>query len=281
MEVVVVDNGSSRSNYSALTAEMPSDVTVIRSERNLGFAAGNNLGLRWESEFRPEFALLINNDVMMRVRHTAEALVAALQADTDRVASCPLVDDRTRGAPPETTHQVWRIPTLKECLVGYSWWLSRLPGLQEIASKFRYADLSPLPLGTVVDVETVNGSCFAIRMDFARDIGFLDEGTFLMFEEIILGYQIRRSGKKACIVTSTVVEHLQGSTTGHTAYRFRPHIYGEVVKSQVHYVRAYLGHSMPGVALLVSTRAIDFVGKMIQQAWRDIESVLPRGRPRD
>lgn len=57
-EVIVVDNGSADST-SELTRRILPSARLIRSERNLGFAGGNNLGFR---EARGEILILLNQD---------------------------------------------------------------------------------------------------------------------------------------------------------------------------------------------------------------------------
>ena len=58
LEIVIVDNGSARDEAAPLRERYP-DVKVLRSERNLGFAGGNNLGF---AAATGDYLLLLNND---------------------------------------------------------------------------------------------------------------------------------------------------------------------------------------------------------------------------
>lgn len=58
IETIVVDNGSLRDEAHLLAERFPG-IVAIRSERNLGFAGGNNLGLR---AAQGRYLLLLNND---------------------------------------------------------------------------------------------------------------------------------------------------------------------------------------------------------------------------
>ena len=58
VEIIVVDNGSSENPESKIDKDFP-DVVFIRSEENLGFAGGNNLGI---SAAKGDFLFFINND---------------------------------------------------------------------------------------------------------------------------------------------------------------------------------------------------------------------------
>ena len=61
LEIVIVDNGSARDEAAPLRKRYP-DVKVLRSERNLGFAGGNNLGF---AAATGDYLLLLNNDTVV------------------------------------------------------------------------------------------------------------------------------------------------------------------------------------------------------------------------
>jgi GT2 family glycosyltransferase len=73
--VIVVDNGSSDDSVPALRRDFPT-ITVIANEANLGFAAGNNVGLAHALERGAEYVLLLNNDTVVDA-HLLDAFVAA------------------------------------------------------------------------------------------------------------------------------------------------------------------------------------------------------------
>ena len=62
LEVIVVDNASKEDEASTIERRYP-QVKVIRSDRNLGFAGGNNLGIL---QARGQYLFFINNDTVFR-----------------------------------------------------------------------------------------------------------------------------------------------------------------------------------------------------------------------
>ena len=62
MEVIVIDNGS-REDEGSLIAQRYPQVKIIRSDRNLGFAGGNNLGIK---AAKGKYIFLINNDTVFK-----------------------------------------------------------------------------------------------------------------------------------------------------------------------------------------------------------------------
>ena len=71
--VVVIDNGSTDGTADMVAAEFPG-VTVLRNDRNAGFVAGTNQGLKWAlgdgcgnaERPSPDYFLLLNADIIIR-----------------------------------------------------------------------------------------------------------------------------------------------------------------------------------------------------------------------
>jgi len=124
-------------------------------------------------------------------------------------------------------------------------------------------------LGREIDCDSINGSCFVVGSAFLEEIGYLDEGTFLYEEEIILAHQIHTLGKKACLVTSTTVLHEQGATSGQQKGRLRLHLVTQLVRSQIYYCRKYLRCSLMQIGLLILVRSIDIASRLVYQFARE------------
>ncbi|MBU4076011.1 MAG: glycosyltransferase family 2 protein [Euryarchaeota archaeon] len=82
IEVIFVDNASSDGSVEYVRKEFPS-VRIIESKKNLGFAKGNNLGIR---EARGELIATLNNDTEVSSRWLEE-LVSAMNSDK-KVGMC-------------------------------------------------------------------------------------------------------------------------------------------------------------------------------------------------
>jgi GT2 family glycosyltransferase len=87
LEIVVVDNGSGDRSVGAVRERFP-DARLIEAGRNLGFAGGNNLGLRDLGD--ADYVALLNNDACVEPNWLAP-LVAALEADPALGAASPKI----------------------------------------------------------------------------------------------------------------------------------------------------------------------------------------------
>ncbi len=78
VRIVIVDNGSTDGSETRLRERFP-DLELIQTGANLGFAGGNNVGIRYALEKGAEYVWLLNNDTIA----DAEALSALVQAAED------------------------------------------------------------------------------------------------------------------------------------------------------------------------------------------------------
>jgi GT2 family glycosyltransferase len=76
-EIVLVDNGSEDGSVRFLEDNYGGRITLVRSERNLGFAAGNNLGIKHS---KGKFIALLNNDTSAD-SHWLESLIAFMESN--------------------------------------------------------------------------------------------------------------------------------------------------------------------------------------------------------
>ena len=269
LDVVVVDNASTPENYESLSGLLPPHVTLVRNPANLGYAAGNNVGIRLSGTLAPSvYTMILNGDAYLTEPATLARLIDALRHDRERVAATPLVNTGPSRLLPERQVQVCRASSFLGFLVAYSWWLRMMPFLKGVADHHFYRERMPYALGREYDCDTVHGCCFVIRTEFFESIGWFDEGTFLYFEEMILARQIKESGKKCCLVTSVVVEHVGGAAARKRSLRAAIRTQAASIRSQLYFLRKYLRVGLAGRVLLVIVRIIGFTGKELYEALR-------------
>ena len=189
-EVIVVDNGSTDGSEQAIR-EAFADVKVIRSERNLGFAGGNNLGL---CEAQGAVVILINSDVLAPAETLRDLADSLLAQPTTGAISAGLMT-------PEGRPQAFAFgadPTVGYLLRRAAYALLGLGAMHE------------WDIAQPVQVDWVSGACLAVRREVVQQVGLLDENFFLYFEDNDWCLRMRQAGWRVIYEPRLRVTHLGG-----------------------------------------------------------------------
>jgi GT2 family glycosyltransferase len=198
-ELIVVDNASPDRDIDDLTGEFPG-VVFIQAERNLGFAAANNLGF---SRSTGEYLLFLNPDT--------QVIGAALITMLERCKALP--DAGVMGARLLNTDlsiqltAVQKLPTLLNQLLDIEYLQVRWPGCP-------LWDISPLfakPAGPV-RVEAISGACMLLRRSVFEAAGLFTEDYFMYAEDIDLNYKVSRLGYCNYYLDDAVIVHHGGKS---------------------------------------------------------------------
>ncbi|MBE6330762.1 MAG: glycosyltransferase family 2 protein [Bacteroidales bacterium] len=227
-DLVVVANAASVEEGRALAEACGiAESDVVASAENLGYARGNNLGVRTLLQ-RGEFShfLFTNDDIEIRDADILERLADTMQRHDDVAAIGPRIvglDGRDQS-PHDRYISPWR-------LIGWRLFsfLRRRQGVAEAS-----ADETPQSRYTY----WVQGSFMLVDAEAFRRVGMFDEGTFLYFEEPILAEKFRAIGRRMYFDASCSVVHYEGSSTKSNPNRER--IENE---SRMLYFRKYRGVS--------------------------------------
>lgn len=205
----VVDNGSNASDVQRLRAEL-SDVALIFSEANLGFAGGNNLALREALRTDCEAILLFNNDA---------------QADGEAI-----VQLRRR------LEQHPRLGIVGPVLVDAANPNRILSaGGRDIARHLSSHIPEPLAPGALRYVDYVPGTCVMVHVEVFRAVGLLDEAYFFGGELADLCMRARQCGWLSAVDGASVVWHAVDRSAD---LRSHLHIY-YVIRNRFLYIRKF------------------------------------------
>lgn len=200
--VVVVDNHSDDGSADKIAAWLaqrgPTPVDLIRSERNTGFAGGNNLGVR---SVCARYYLLLNSDAQLR-KGCLATLLSAARADP----AVGLVGPRLEGADATPQQSCFRFHTpVAEFLAA-----ARTGPLDRLLARYVVAlPVQPAPLY----VEWLSFACVLVRNEVFRGIGLLDDGYFMYFEDQEFCFRAARAGWKVLHTPHARVVHLRGGSS--------------------------------------------------------------------
>jgi hypothetical protein len=215
--IVVVDNAS-RDGSAEMIRSRFRRVELIVSERNLGFAVGNNVGLRAlgygasDDASDSEAVLLLNPDTEV-LPGTISALLEALRSLPDAA----VITARLSYPDGSFQHSAFRFPGLAQLFID----LFPVPGrLHESRWNGRY--LRRLyDSGQPFEIDHPLGAVMLLRAGAIRQVGLFDEGFELYCEEIDWCARFKAHGwRNYCIPSARVIHHSGQSTSQARAESF-------------------------------------------------------------
>jgi N-acetylglucosaminyl-diphospho-decaprenol L-rhamnosyltransferase len=203
--VIVVDNASSDGSVEMVRSRYPR-IEVIASEKNLGFAGGNNIGLNHirVMEQGVEFVLLLNPD--------AEVQPSAIKTLLDVIRSrsdVAVVTSWLSYSDGSFQHSAFHFPGLAQLYIELlpapaRLYESRLNGRYP---QRLYAASQPF------EIDHPLGAVMLLRAEAIRQAGLFDEGFALYCEEIDWCARFKEAGWHLLCVPSAHVIHHSGKST--------------------------------------------------------------------
>lgn len=194
VEVIVADNGSTDDSVAVLGREFPS-VTVLRMDRNYGFAGGYNRAL---AHVEADYYLLLNSDI-----ETPEGWLAPLVDCLDRNPDVAVVSPKLISSEARRMFEYAGASGGYIDILGYPFCRGRILRAVE-EDRGQYDDER--------DVFWVSGAAFCCRADVFRALGGFDDDFFAHMEEIDLCWRMQLAGYRVRVVPQSKVYHLGGGT---------------------------------------------------------------------
>jgi len=206
IQVIVVDNNSGDGScaiiYDAIVNNNWSNwVRIIESPQNGGFAAGNNLGIR---SSKADAYVLLNSDTLVKPGLFVE-LTKAMRERPDAGLIAPSCLDRDGN--PDVSAFRWISP------FGEFFRASRIGLFSKLFPRFEL--IYPIRKGdSVTEPDWVGFACILIRDEVIEQVGFLDEGFFMYFEDVDYCRRVRDAGWKVLYWPRAKIVHFLGGSSG-------------------------------------------------------------------
>ena len=193
IEVIVVDNASAQDEATAIEKRYP-QVKVIRSKENLGFAGGNNLGIK---AAQGKYLFFLNNDTLLKPQISdLRPLISRLESSSKIGIVCPKI--------------------------RFSWG-------NQLIQFAGYTPLSPITMrnksigcgetdqgqyNTPYPTPYAHGAAMMVKREAIEKAGLMPECYFLYYEELDWSMMIRRAGYDIWYEPACTVFHKESQTTG-------------------------------------------------------------------
>jgi GT2 family glycosyltransferase len=222
-EVCVVDNASPDDSAGMVAREFP-QVHLIRNTENTGYAAANNLGLRYfgfrehgsgfgdQSEIRDQrleisrYALLLNPDTVVPPDAFAR-MIHLMDDHPDFGVSGPklvrldgALDLACRRGFPSVEVSFWR--------------LTKLSKIFPRSRRFGRYNMTYLDPDQPAEIDSVVGAFMLVRREAIEQAGLLDEIFWMYGEDLDWAYRIKQCGWKVYYYPPVVVTHVKRASSG-------------------------------------------------------------------
>jgi GT2 family glycosyltransferase len=190
-EVIIIDNNSKDGSYETLRRHFPQHI-LIKSDMNLGYANGNNIGIKYALDNNADYICVLNNDVEVESDFLTFIIEKMERDDEIGIAGpciCEYYDKDTIQA------------------MGAN--INLFTGLAQAKYKgYSYGNMKK----EAIEVDYLGGACFVARARVIKKIGAIPENYFLFFEETEFCLRAKQNGFKLLCLRDSRVYHKRSAT---------------------------------------------------------------------
>ncbi len=198
-EMIVIDNASTYDEYLKLESIKDKKNTLLyRSKLNVGFAAGNMLGVN-KASLKSKYYFFLNNDTLL-INNVVDILFHTMEKDKAIGLIAPQLYDENQLR--STTFR--EFPSVSEKFLG--------KGFHKFISSHKIHNYKK-EYHDMIDVGIVSGASLFCRVKAFKKAGQFDTNFFLYCEEEDLSKQIKDIGYRVCLEPNAKLIHLCGKST--------------------------------------------------------------------
>ncbi|MEK7168641.1 MAG: glycosyltransferase family 2 protein [Patescibacteria group bacterium] len=206
---VVVDNGSTDGTEKELKNYTLNSIKYkyIQTGKNLGFAGGNNIGIKYALGNGSDYILILNDDMIL-----PNNLLTKLVGFLDNNPKVGIVSPQIYFA---KGHEFHKGRYLNKELGKVIWYAGGKIDWDNIyTSHIGVDEVDKGQFNKITKTELASGSCMLVRRNVFEKIGYLDEGLFLYWEDADLSQRAKKAGFEIYYNPVISVWHKVSSSAG-------------------------------------------------------------------
>ena len=248
--VVVVDNGSTDNSVARIQAAHPG-TRVLQTGKNLGFAGGNNAGIREALQQDVKYLWLLNNDTQPQPRAVRELVRTAEENFKLGAVGSVLYHTSSPG-----TVQTWG-----------GGWVNLWTGYSSHATALPRSRLDFLTAASLL-----------VRRKALEDVGLMDDRFFLYWEDAELCFRLRKHGWNLGVASRAVVLHNLNASTGRSTAPMDRYFTSSAIRFLSEYSPVPLLAASVFLSRRVLNRAVTGRMRSIRNVWLGVEDYRNRDR---
>ena len=237
-KIIVVDNASPNKSAEKLreVAQNSNTFVFLESKKNQGYAAGNNIGLQYAIQQGYKYSLLLNNDIEIDSYIQIQNMLDLISRDASIGAVSPRIIGKDGKKDPPI---YFKKPSFFDLSLGI---------------RFNHRQRYLFDENRNVRIYAPRGSCVLLVNRYIEQIGFLDEATFLYYEEPILAERLAKIRKTCWLCGDSCVIHNHAVTISKSITKNA--IIKTVSNSYKYYLSEYRKFNIVQIAICLSVRII-------------------------
>lgn len=200
IKIVVIDNASINSFPRSENYE------VITNETNLGFAAGNNVGIKYALGNNADFIMILNNDTIVDKNLVTELLK-------------PMKDEKVAITSPKIYFEKgyeFHKNKYKKSELGKVIWSGggKIDWKNIYGSNIGVDEVDKEQYSKERQVDFATGACMLIKSEALRQVGLFDEKYFMYLEDVDLSIRMKKKGYEIKFVPNALLWHKVAQSSG-------------------------------------------------------------------
>lgn len=192
-QIIIIDNGSQNDSYDELKKKLP-NCLIMRSDKNLGFAGGNNLGIKYALTNGADYILLLNNDTIVEKDFLTYMVKAAEEDEKIGIVGGKI-----------------NYYDKKDCI----WFAGgKIDWLKFRVEHIGQREIDRGQYDKRCEITFMTGCCMLIKRKVFEKVGLLPEEYFMYFEDVDFCVRASEAGFKIIYEPKAKIYHKVGFSSG-------------------------------------------------------------------
>lgn len=206
LQIIVVDNNP-KEQFTVDNSQLTDTVKIIKSNENLGFSGGNNVGIQYALDHKADYVLILNNDTIVH-KNLINELLEVAESDEKIGIVVPKIYF-AKG------YEFHKDRYKKGELGKVIWYAGGIIDWDNVVGKHRGVDeVDNGQYDQVEPTEFASGCCFLVKIEVFEKVGFFDEKYFLYYEDADLSMRINKAGHAIMYVPKAILWHKNAGAAG-------------------------------------------------------------------